>query len=682
MFAFVLPLIAAAALIPAPLDAPPTVKLGAYGQLISTQYTVTDGLPAGEIGKVWYYGKQLQALTKDHAYPFDGKKFQSAPGPLIRPVPPYVPEGLLDPDEKLIWAARNRKDEVWLVTNKRAVRINKGIVSPLDLPREYKPNQPVPHIDTVIRQAVTDRSYNIWLATDQGVYVTDGENWWHPLNRTDGMPFEDVLCLALAPNGDLWGGTTEGAWRLRHGDWSYFWGKRWLPGNRVNAITVGADGIAWLATDAGVARIEERKTTLAEKAAHYEEITQARHKRYGYVTGCGLKVPGDVNGGIMPEASDNDGLWTAIYIGAEAYRYGATRDPKARANAKQSMEALLDLVRLSGYPGYPARAVIHKGETVSGYDPDETVRVPGETDKIWYASPANPDILCKGDTSSDELDGHYFAWMVYYDLVADEKEKEEIRKVTRAVTDNLLTHDYTLIGHTGRKTRWGVFGPQYINDDPRWFDERGINSAELLCYLKVAEHICGDKRFTDAYNDLIDNHHYLINLLNFRKGSPWHAINHSDDELIYLVYYPLLMLEKDPARRTVLVQAVSSTWNGGPQTAGLRTERGPFYSFIYAAGTGGFGQTEEAIHSLQEWPWDLVDWSVRNSHRHDVSFRTAQGIKKSEIDRVLPVSERQLMKWNGNPWEPDGGSAGRWEEDGSAWLLPYWMGRYHKLIAE
>src|SRR5262249_12765159 len=152
--------------------------------------------------------------------------------------------------------------------------------------------------------------------------------------------------------------------------------------------------------------------------------------------------------------------------------------------------------------------ILQKGEDASGYNPDETVRVEGETDKIWYASPKDPNILCKGDTSSDELDGHYFAWRIYYDLVADEGDKKAIREVCRAVTNNILDHEYTLVGHTGRKTRWGVFGPQFMNDDPRWHDQRYLNSLELLSYLKTATHICGDKRFSDAYEDLIKNHHY------------------------------------------------------------------------------------------------------------------------------------------------------------------------------
>jgi hypothetical protein len=534
----------------------------------------------------------------------------------------------------------------------------------------------MPRPDAIIRAVVGDGEGQIWVATDQGVCVTDGADWWYPLDRSDGMPYEDMICLTIAPNGDVWGGTSNGAWRLRSGQWRYFWGKRWLPGNRVNDIAIDHDGDVWLATDGGVAKIEEQPMTLAQKASHFEEITAARHNRRGWVTSCNLKVPGDPSGGIIHEASDNDGLWTAIYIGAEAFRYAVTKDPEARKACHSSMEALLDLVRLSGYPGFPARAIIRRWETVSGYLPEETVRIPGETDKIWYTSPKDPDVICKGDTSSDELDGHYFAWYVYYEHVADENEKKTLHEIVSAVTDNLLRNQYNLVGHTGRKTRWGVFGPQYLNDDPRWSGERSLNSAELLCYLKVAAHICGDKRYSDAYDDLINHHHYLLNTLEIRRNVPWYMINHSDDELDYTVYYPLLMLERDPYRRSILLRSISRGWEG------LKDERSPFYNFIYGAATGSPCAVDDGVDTLRDWPWDLVDWTVTNSQRDDIVYRTAPGINRVELDRVLPVSERCLMRWNGNPWRPDGGNDGASEEDGSAWLLPYWLGRYHGLIHE
>jgi hypothetical protein len=47
---------------------------------------------------------------------------------------------------------------------------------------------------------------------------------------------------------------------------------------------------------------------------------------------------------------------------------------------------------------------------------------------------------------------------------------------------------------------------------------------------------------------------------------------------------------------------------------------------------------------------------------------------------VLPYDELPISKWNGNPYRIDGGNGGRSEGDGVYFLLPYWMGRYHKLI--
>jgi hypothetical protein len=38
------------------------------------------------------------------------------------------------------------------------------------------------------------------------------------------------------------------------------------------------------------------------------------------------------------------------------------------------------------------------------------------------------------------------------------------------------------------------------------------------------------------------------------------------------------------------------------------------------------------------------------------------------------------MKWNANPFVIDRASDARSEDDGTAFLLPYWMGRFHRLV--
>jgi hypothetical protein len=196
----------------------------------------------------------------------------------------------------------------------------------------------------------------------------------------------------------------------------------------------------------------------------------------------------------------------------------------------------------------------------------------------------------------------------------------------------------------------------------------------------------GDPRYARAGDELIQKHHYLLNTLLLRRGRSGQGvgINHSDDEMLYLMYYAVLPLERDPDRRRVLLQSISRTWEDSAEEQSVRRERSPLYNFIYGATTGRRCDAGEAIVTLQDWPWDLTDWTVRNSHRHDVRVKTTTGIRRvrTELDRVLPASERRQARWNGNPWVPDGGSDGRVEDDGAAWAVTYWLGGLSRLLAE
>ncbi|HLV79486.1 MAG TPA: hypothetical protein VKT32_04360 [Chthonomonadaceae bacterium] len=660
---------------------PATYLLTSYPQKMADRYTARDGLPGKKVIAVVVEGDQVLVETEAGAAAFAGGKWTPLPAGqhVAAPLPP-VDTALLPAGAKVLSAAKTPDGRLWVITDRGPFKTEGGRLVPLPRPLHYRTHQPYIDAEPVFTCVAADSRGHVWLGTNVGIFATDGADWWNPMDRRNGLPWEEVTCLALARNGDIWAGTTDGVCCCTAGGtWEYYRGPRWLPGNAVNAIAAAPDGSAWVATDGGVAHLYAAPMTLAKKAAHYEEITAARHNRYGFVTGSILKKPGDVNGGVLYEASDNDGLWTSLYVAAEAFRYAATHDPQARALAKKSMWAMRDLMRFSGMPGYPARAIFRKGEEVDGYDPNETVRVPGETDKIWYVSPVDPNVMCKQDTSSDETDGHYFAYSVFYDLVADDAEKAAIRENVRALTDNILNHDLTLVGPTGRKTLWGVWAPRYLNDDPDRWEDRGLNSLEILAYLKIAAHICGDPKYTAKYNELIERQHYLLNTVAQKVEEPWYNVNYSDDEMAYMMYYALMRLEQDPDTRRVLAQSLERSWKFA------QPERSPFFDFVYGEATGRPCDVEGAVATLQEWPWELIDWRCDNSHRLDITLRQAawEGGIKVEATTALPMSERQLMRWNGNPYEVSGGSeTGADEEDGSAWLLPYWLGRYAGLIRE
>ncbi len=73
-------------------------------------------------------------------------------------------------------------------------------------------------------------------------------------------------------------------------------------------------------------------------------------------------------------------------------------------------------------------------------------------------------------------------------------------------------------------------------------------------------------------------------------------------------------------------------------------------------------------------------WSVKNSHRRDLAVTITNRFKRVRGDRVLPIAERRVMKWNGDPYELDHGGDGRGRDDGTFILLPYWMGQYRRLL--
>jgi hypothetical protein len=498
-----------------------------------------------------------------------------------------------------------------------------------------------------------------WQVAGSELVLTSGSAR-RVVGAADGFPLRRPVCAAVGADGSVAGGGEDGLAVLREGRWRYYAGRRWLPEDRVTQVLVTGDEV-WAVTAAGPARLARRPMTLAEKAIKFETITAARHNRRGYVTTCLLDPPGDL-GSWRHEASDNDGLWTALFVAAEAFRFAVTGEEEARRLARRSLDALLDLERRTPIPGFPARATVLR---------DEEVHLSrGE----WHET-ADGAARWKGDTSSDELDGHFFACAVYHDLVADAGERAEIAAVVARIADHLIEHGFLLVDLDGQPTRWGVYAPDRLASLD-WAGDRGLNSLSILSHLAVAGHVTGDPRYREAAGELIARHGYALNTLDQKITTPGH-VNHSDDELAFLAYYPLLCYETDPGLRQIYLRSLRRSWEIE------RPERSPFFNFIYGALTGEPCDAEAAVETLQEIPLDLVHWDVRNSGRPDVPRHPDRGrFGEEQSAVVLPAAERPLMKWNGNPYRLDGGDGGRTEEDGTFFLLPYWMGRCHGIIAE
>lgn len=508
----------------------------------------------------------------------------------------------------------------------------------------------------------------LWVGTPLGLSVREPDGSWRHIRGKDGLPYEDITAIAIDGKDRLWVGTTRGAIHYRPYEegrrWFYRAGKRYLPDDNVRDVAVTADGTtAYFATDGGLGRIDVVTTTLLEKAETIERRVNERHRRLGLVAQCLLNDAENPTGHEIGD-NDNDGLWTAYHVAAMSLCHAVTGDAEALRSARESMHALYMLQNASGTPGLVARSVV----------PADI----GKTkDAQWRPTPDGV-LYWKSDTSSDEIDGHYLAFFTYWEHVARfiPEERDLCLHQVRALTDYLVDNGYLLIDWDGKRTRWGFWSPELLNGESEHYLENGLNSLQMLSFLKVAHHITGDAKYKQHYDSLITEHGYLSNVLLTKKLFP-DENNHSDDQLGYVAWYPILQLEHDPKVRGALRSAVRRHYKV------VASEKPSFYAFVTATVDPDYVNIEAGIDNLREIPVDRRHWRMENSHRADVVFDPRiDRFGKRQLLRVLPADERDFAKWNGNPYIPDTGGDGRSEDDGAAYLLPYWMGRYHGFIAE
>jgi hypothetical protein len=475
------------------------------------------------------------------------------------------------------------------------------------------------------------------------------------------LPAGGVTVAVRATDGATWLGTTQGLVRL---DFSapapdqrqFLAGLRYLPDDEVRQIVADAQAGVWVRTKTGISHIELRPMKLAQKAAWFEQRIRARHNRYGLIADSILQTPGDPASNQLAD-NDNDGLWTSIYAAAECFRYAVTRSPEALTNARASIEAVLFLEEVAGRRGFPARSFIRKGD-------------PLPSDGQWHWT-ADGRYYWKDDTSSDEIVGHFFIFGVACDLLPDAALKRRIAETARRIMDHILDHGYTLTRLDGKPTTWGWWSPEKLQQDT---EEKALNALQLLSFLKTTAHLTGDARYEAEYRKVADELHYaslMTRLSEFRT-----EMNYSDEELAMLPLYALFKYEKDPARLNACRRAADAWWDN------VRREANPLWTFIFLTGHPDTKvDLPGAAWTLYRMPMDTIHWTVRNSQRSDVVWNPVPDrFGRREALTLLPPDERPVMRWNANPFMIDTDDGGRREDDGAAFLLPYWLGRYHKYL--
>lgn len=520
--------------------------------------------------------------------------------------------------------------------------------------------------------ALVKNNGEVIVGTTDGYLVIDAgtSEVTHDLRKD--LPWTEITAVEEV-DGKIWFGTTKGAFSIRDGGgFDYYASRRWLPSDHVVDIAAGPGNSVLILCDRGLARIEQKEMTLHDKAMYFEQQVRARHIRHGFNATLGYMTDGNLSTGSL-EDSDNDGLWTSMYMGAEVFRYAVTKSDDALQNIRESMEAMERLFTINKVQGFPSRSFERRGYKYE--------------DKPWRRAD-HPEWDWKSTTSSDEAIGHMFVYAAMAELLDDTDLKNRAIVLIDSLMQHVIKNDLYLIDWNGEPTQWGKWNPEYVNARPLMVGDRKLNASNITAMLQTAYHFTKKEVYRDKAFELLTRHGYYENLmrpmaeigrapddadqLSRRLSEAW---NHSDDEMYFLGYWGLYRYAFNDTLKANFKNAIIDHWQiERPE------KEGAWNIFTALTGVSEF-DLDEAIWYLKEYPLDLIHWKVENSHRKDIEM-LEPNFRQQATAEVLPPDELPINRHNANRFRLDGGDNGTSEYSaGDIWLLPYWMGRYLGVIS-
>ena len=248
-------------------------------------------------------------------------------------------------------------------------------------------------------------------------------------------------------------------------------------------------------------------------------------------------------------------------------------------------------------------------------------------------------------------------------------------------------------------TTWANWEPDLLNNDDRWYFEKGTNSLEILSFLKTTYHVTGDEKYNKVFDMLISKHHYAMNCMQYKCEDA--HIAHIDDQLDFTNIYPLIVYTDSEAQKEIFKMGLTHHYEYE------RIERSPFFNIVYGALTNRPCDIENAAKSLSEMNLDLIVWPTYNSYRKDIEIDYAPEELgcAPQLKEPVEYSSRVLMNYDGNQFVCDSGveefvSINTKNANRAAalpctsgangmrtvmpyiYLLPYWMGRYYGLLGD
>lgn len=507
-----------------------------------------------------------------------------------------------------------------------------------------------------------DTDDKVVAGSDNGFVIYDG-NKSIRVSKEEKIPypkirsafFSDIGVFALSDKGLML--------YKEDGLWDYFHSRYYIPDWDVYDVFLDSNQNIIVATAKGVGVITPQIMTLKEKEQILYDGMKKRHNRMGFYSPSGFKKSGDFSTAYTFD-NDNDGQWSGMYLATMCFKYAVTKDESVLNDARETLNALLLLETVTEKKGFFARSVVEP----------ELCDIKKQGGGEWHLT-SDGKWCFKGDTSSDEYVGHVFGLSIYYDLCANEEEKERIRQIHGELQRYIVLNGYKIVDLDGEVTTHGQFYPEWIKSTGLLGDA-GLNSAMILGGIRFAYHITGDKFFEEHFYKLAHDERYFDYVRRIEDINTAVQINHDSEEMSFLALFTLIRLEKDAQYLKFWYEGLENIYQTQIK------ERDPEFNMIYAFFNPQKDyHLDDSIGTLKEFYTHGIEWKVYNSHRSDYTLDP----KKDRFGRlqsleVFPYNQKRAIRWAENPFVLDEDGEGYSEQIMTPWLLPYWMGRYIGVI--
>jgi hypothetical protein len=369
------------------------------------------------------------------------------------------------------------------------------------------------------------------------------------------------------------------------------------------------------------------------------------------------------------------------------YQYAVTRDPWVRGHGGQILRALRILQEVTGKPGLLARGYVKGHGPVVDWERD------GADSREWRQGKGQyEDYRFYGDVSVDNFNAILYGYAVYYDLAADDEQKQWITHDADRLMTHLLDNQCRIIDGDGETTQFGHVG---IDPDPardeyynrlyaarqRLYGAASVEQLPLRASLMllpdwlIAHRVTGKSRYLDFYNRVVarwkDNPESEL----FRQPYSLERLarmNHSSEGQSYEALYNLIRYERDPALLSIYRGWVDSLWEsnwmeGNTLFTYMTLAMLPEYRAPTIAGEPRSApeQVRYAVDSLKlanetlaRYPIDRVLRPVMNSLRTDIELNpNVDRSRQKQAAKPLPIDQRphdNEYEWKGNPYRLDG----------------------------